>query len=193
MGFDTVPAAQRRNVNNIINAIVIFCMIALMLLNQYIPKDYIPMDYILIGMFAFCILTLYESRLELSRIKQIVKLIQAKCDSEKQYAEGKYNDSSVQFFIGSPTSINYSVSADGNKALAAREELNELLVQAMREESVKGYQLLIDEKTIILSKSFSIAFQLKVKEAERIYNILDRARKLVDGKPATDANVQILD
>ena len=206
MIFDVIPVPQGRYSNCISIGIQSLCATACLVLFlsfdyadvypslnhvvQFFIEHKIPfaVRYVFLGITGFCLLTIYEAWLELYRINKIVKSIKGKRDSHKQYAEGKYNDSNIQFFIGNPTSINYSISLDGAQALARSEELREFINQAMKERALKGYKLLIDKEAVIFSKFFIIAFQLRVNEAKDIYKILDSARILLLNKTASGTN-----
>jgi len=173
MAPDIIPAAQGRHANNLLGAIQLCGVVVCLALAVYEPQ----LKYVLLGIGAILLFVFYAGRLELHRIDGIVKSIQGKRDSRKQYAEGIHGDSSVRFFIGAPPSINYSVLVDGDRALQKADDLRDFVNQAMRQEGIKGYRLLISSEAITLSKPFITAFQLRVDEAERIYSILDGARR----------------
>ena len=173
MEFDIIPTAQGRHGNDFTGAIQLFGALVFLVVALYVSQ----WAYAFLGMTAICLFFVYEGRLELYRIDRIVKSIQGKRDSRKQYAEGTHGDSHVQFFIGNPPTVNYSVLVDGNQALARYKELHEFVDQAMRQEGLAGYKLLIGNDAIILSKLLVIAFQIRVDEADHIYSILDRARR----------------
>ena len=190
MEFDIIPTVQGRHNNDVTGAIQLFGAIVSLVLALYMSQ----WAYVFLGMTAICLFAVYEGRLELHRIDRIVESIQGKRDSRKQYAEGTHGDSRVRFFIGNPPSVNYSVLVDGNQALARTKELREFVNQAMRQEGLAGYKLLIDNEAIILSKYLIIAFQVRVHEVDRIYSILDRAIRQffdihhMDAQPASPAD-----
>jgi hypothetical protein len=189
MEFDTIPKAQGRRSNDVTGAFQLFGAIVFVVLALYKPQ----WAYVFLGLTAICLFSVYEGRLELHRIDRIVESIQGKRDSRKQYAEGKHGDSRVRFFIGNPPSINYSVLVDGNKALERNKELRAFVNEAMRQEGLVGYKLLIDNDAIMLSKYMIIGFQVRVHEANSIYSILDRARRQffdthhMDAEPTSQA------
>ena len=175
MEFDAIPAAQGRHGNYVTGAIQLCGAIVFLVLALYMPQ----WTYVFLGITALCLFIVYDGRLELHRIARIVESIQGERDARKQCAEGTHGDSRVQFFMGNPGSVNYSVSVDGNHALARAKDLREFVDQAMRQEGLEGYKLLIDNEGLILSKLLIIAFQVRVDEVDRIYSILERARRQI--------------
>ena len=200
MEFDKIPVPQGRHANNVTTGIHLLCIALFCFLlffdsdistkiNDALQKHFgrdvsSSLEYVYYAIIAFCLFSICEAQLELYRIRRIAELIHGQRDPTKQYVKGEYGSSQVQFFVGMPTTINYSVSVDGSLAMANTEELNEFIVQEMKQEKLNGYKLLIDNEAVILSKFFVIASQIKEHEARRIYDILDRTRMWLLDKEA---------
>jgi hypothetical protein len=206
MEFDKIPVPQGRHANNVASAIHLLCIAFFCFLLFYDSdmsakinnalQEHFGHDvsnsvkYVYYGIIAFCLFSFGEAQLELYRISRVVELINGKRDPAKQFAQGEYGSSQVQFFVGMPTTINYSVSVDGTLTMTNSEDLNEFVNQEMRQEKLEGYELLIDNDAVILSKLFIIASQIRQDEARRIYDILDRARTwLLERQPKAQSKV----
>ncbi|MHC4084524.1 MAG: hypothetical protein ACYSWZ_03160 [Planctomycetota bacterium] len=183
MKFDNIPSAQRRHSNSVGSAFLLISAIFFIVLGLYVPL----LKYVFFVLTASCLFGIYEVRLELYRIQRIVNMIQGKRDSRKQYAKGRYRDSEVEFFIGKPPSFNYTIIIDGHHALQKKTLIHQFVKNELKQNNIKGYKLLINDNAIVLSKWLILSFQIKVDEAELIYNTLDCTKSKFFDKPCVEA------
>ncbi len=176
MEFDTKPPVQGRHTNNFISALLLVCAATCL----YGTLDSIDSPkYSLTLLFATVFFSYFivDAQSELSEIKKIANTINGNRDQKKQYVKGRYENSDVEFFIGDYDipSINYSIVVDTKRALSQKKTLRKYIDYNLDSTRIRGYELLITDTSVVLSKLFWTASQLKADEAKTIYSILYQA------------------
>ncbi len=123
------------------------------------------------------LLAVLEGRLELARIDRIEAILNGKRDPKKQFIEGSCNGQSVFFSISTAPTIQYSIPIPGPQALPLKEAMKQFVSEQLRQAGLGPHRLLMDETTLVLSKPFLIAFQIRPELVTQIYDILLRAGK----------------
>ncbi len=187
-GFDWIPQPQYKNANNIVGAIQVFGFLfflvvgiaALIFLKQD-PVMQIPAAGSMFFLAAISFLAVLEGRLELARIDRIEEILGGKRDPRGQFIEGTYNGQTVGFAISKAPTIQYGIPIPGPQALPLKDTLKQFIGEQLRQAGIGPHRLLIDEKTLVLSKPFMIAFQIRPDQVTPIFDILLRARKQILG------------
>jgi hypothetical protein len=183
-GFDRIPQPQGRNTNNIVGAIQAFGFLffltagimALIVLSKFPPVQIVAAGSMFF-LAAVSLLAVLEGRLELVRIRRIEEILSGRRNSNKQFIEGTYNGQTVGFAISKAPTIQYGIPISGQQVLPLKDVLKKFVAEQLRQAGLGPHRLLIDEKTLVLSKPFLIAFQIRPDQVTLIYDILLRARK----------------
>lgn len=183
-GFDQIPPPQGRNANNIAGAIQAFGFLFFLVLGigvlvilKNVPLMLIPAAGGAFFLAALSLLAVLEGRLELARIDRIEAILNGRRNSKKQFIEGTYNGQTVGFAVSTAPTIQYGIPIPGPQALLLKDTLKQFVGQQLRQAGLGPHRLLIDEKTLVLSKPFMIAFQIRPEQVTLIYDILLRAKK----------------
>ncbi|MCP4350958.1 MAG: hypothetical protein GY795_36290 [Desulfobacterales bacterium] len=176
MEFDTKSAIQGRHTNNLASVflliIVITCLYGTITVTTDSPLSNILFFFATIFFSYFIV----GAQSELSEIKKITNAINGNRDHKKQYIKGRYENSDIEFFLGdnaiTGASINYSIIVDTKSALSQKKSLQKIIGYHLGSAHIRGYELLITDTSIVLSKLFWTASQLKADEAKTIYKIL---------------------
>jgi len=183
-GFDRIPSPQGRMINHINGAIqgigFLFFLglgvVALVFLKEVPPVQLAaagPMFFLA----AVCFLAVLEGRLEEARIGRIEAILNGKRDAKKQFIEGTCDGRTVGFAISTAPTLQYGIPIDGSQALPVKDTLKTFAGRQLQQAGLSPHRLLIDEKTLVLSRPFMIAFQIRPEQITQIYEILLSAKK----------------
>lgn len=183
-GFDRIPPPQYKNANNIIGAIQAFGFLFFLVLGigalivlKNSPLVLIPAAGTMFFLAALSLLAVLEGRLELARIDRIEEILGGKRDLRGQFIEGTYKGQTVGFAVSKAPTIQYGIPIPGPQALPLKDTLKKFVAEQLRQAGLGPHRLLIDEKTLVLSKPFMIAFQIRPDQVPLIFDILLRAKK----------------
>jgi hypothetical protein len=183
-GFDWIAPPQNKHSNNITGAIQAFGFlfflavgIAALIFLKNDPVMQIPAAGMMFFLAAVSLLAVLEGRLELARIDRIEAILNGKRDPKKQFIEGSYNGQTVGFAVSTAPTIQYGIPIPGDQALPLKDTLKQFVSEQLRQAGLGPHRLLMDETTLVLSKPFLIAFQIRPDQVTLIFDILLRARK----------------